>query len=92
VENLVVTRVFADHAPAFDHRLDNYIGEKKDLRFARQEDAEVFATCQYMAYGMPHSVLLRSDDMYMVVEDINPQIPGSDHTVVFHINSMPGEG
>lgn len=82
-----MTQPFAAMAKGFDHRLDIEVARKEDLRFTCPEDAELFATAQYMAYYVPHAVLPEEGDMYSVKEAVLPP-----PAAVFYINSMPGEG
>lgn len=72
-----------------DHRLDNQIVKREDLRFHEQDTAEEFATSQYLVDFVPRSVILGATGLHMVIE--NPE-----HTPhpkeVFFINSSIGEG
>lgn len=74
-----------------DHRLDNQVTEKKDLRFHQQDTAEDFATMEYQTDVIPRSVLREAPglDLFMIVE--NPEHVQNPNEVFF-INSMPGEG
>jgi hypothetical protein len=78
-----------DHHHPFDHRLDNQIVKKEDLRFHEQETAEDFATTQYLADFVPRSVIRGVSGLHLVLE--NPEHV-SHPNEVFYINSMPCEG
>jgi hypothetical protein len=78
-----------DHHVAFDHRIDNQIIKKEDLRFHDPDTAEEFATSQYLTDFIPRSVILGATGLHMVLE--NPEhIPHPSE--VFYIDSTPGEG
>lgn len=78
-----------DYHALFDHRMDNKVIKKEDLRFHAQDTAEDFATAQYSADFVPRSVILLASGTHIVLE--NP-----DHishpNEVFYINSSPAEG
>lgn len=78
------------HHPAFDHRADNAVVNKADLRFVDKEVAEEFAIAQYMTDFIPRSVILGSiSSSFLVLE--NPEhVPHPNE--VFYIDSTPGEG
>jgi hypothetical protein len=78
----------------FDHRLDNQITRKEDLRFHEQETAEDFATAQYCIDFIPRSVILGATGKLMVLESPEPRLEGyiPHPDEVFYINSTPGEG
>lgn len=78
-----------DVLSVIDHRLDNRIIDKKDLRFTEQETAEDFATAQYKADFIPRSVIKGLSGLHLVFE--NPEHTFHPHEVFF-INSMPEEG
>lgn len=78
-----------DHHSIFDHRVDNQIVKKEDLRFHSQDVAEDFATAQYLTDAIPRSVILGATGLHLVLE--NPA--HVDHpNEVFYINSAPVEG
>lgn len=78
-----------DYHSIFDHRIDNQIIAKEDLRFLKQETAEEFATAEYQTDFIPRSVVRMLSGMHIVLE--NPTHI-SHPNEVFYINSMPGEG
>ena len=77
-----------------DHRLDNQVVKKEDLRFHEQATAEEFATTQYLIDFIPRSVITGVSGLHMVVESPHPRneeyVPHPRE--VFYINSTPGEG
>lgn len=77
-----------------DHRIDNQIVKKEDLRFHEQDTAEEFATSQYLADFVPRSVVTGATGLHMVLESPEPRNPGyvPHPSEVFYINSTPGEG
>lgn len=78
-----------NHQSAFDHRIDNQIVKKEDLRFHEKDTAEEFATSQYLMDFIPRSVILGVSGLHLVLE--NPDhVPHPNE--VFYINSTPGEG
>jgi len=78
-----------DYHSVLDHRIDNQIIKKEDLRFYEQETAEDFAATEYQTDFIPRSVVRLLSGMHIVLE--NPShIPHPNE--VFYINSMPGEG
>ena len=77
------------HCSGMDHRIDNQIVKKEDLRFHEQDTAEEFATSQYLADFVPRSVILGVSGLHMVIE--NPEHAPHPNEV-FYINSTPGEG
>lgn len=77
------------HEGVFDHRLDNQITRKEDLRFVDQETAEDFATSQYLTDFIPRSVILGAMGKLRVLE--NPTHVEHPQEV-FYINSTPCEG
>lgn len=78
-----------DHHSVFDHRVDNQIVKKEDLRFHSQEVAEEFATAQYFFDFIPRSVIVGVSGLHLVLE--NPE--HVEHPKeVFYISSAPGEG
>lgn len=80
-----------DYHSNIDHRLDNQIIEKRDLRFHEQDTAEDFAITEYQTDVIPRSVLRETPDvdLFQVLENPNHD-PNPNE--VFYINSMPGEG
>lgn len=74
---------------SMDHRLDNQVSLKQDLRFSDQQAAEDFAIAQYRADAIPRSVIRGAGGGHFVLED--PSRQGHPHEV-FHINSTPCEG
>ncbi len=82
-----------DYHYMLDHRIDNQIVEKKDLRFHEQDTAEEFATAQYLTDFIPRSVILGLSGMYMVLECPTRTPETAPHPQeVFYINSAPVEG
>lgn len=78
-----------NHHAVFDHRIDNQIVKKEDLRFHSQDTAEEFATSQYLTDFIPRSVIVGISGLLWVLE--NPEhVPHPNE--VFYINSTPGEG
>jgi hypothetical protein len=91
--------------PKFDHRFDNQVQNKKDLRFTTQEDAEDYAVGQYSMYFSPQVVYMTASELYAVREEgdeeaeqfcTSGELPGPGGQdlwfEVARINSMPGEG
>lgn len=72
----------------FDHRLDNQVTRKDDLRFPEQDSAEEFATAQYLTDYVPRSVIRGLTGLYMVLESPSPRGLGyAPHpNEVFYIN------
>jgi len=54
--------------PKFDHRFDNYIQKKEDLRFVDQNDAEEYAEAQCLVYGSAQNVVPCDEELFKVVE------------------------
>jgi methyl coenzyme M reductase alpha subunit len=79
---------------AFDHRIDNQIIKKEDLRFHDEGSAAEFATTQYLSDFIPRSVIVGMTGLHMVVESPHPRLEGyiPHPREVFYINSTPGEG
>jgi hypothetical protein len=77
------------HQGSLDHRLDNQIGLKRDLRFTEQSTAEDYATSLYLSDSVPRSVIEGTMGGFVVLE--NPQKVFHPHEV-FYINSTPCEG
>lgn len=77
-----------------DHRLDNQVVRKEDLRFHEQDTAEEFATAQYHLDSIPRSVIVGLSGLHFVIESPTPRNEGyTPHPrEVFYINSTPGEG
>lgn len=92
LEGLLVMPRFSQYS-TFDHRIDNQVIKKEDLRFHDQGTAEEFATAQYSADSIPRSVILGLSGLHIVLESPYPR--GLDYTPhpreVFYINSMNGE-
>jgi len=86
-------KLFDYHHP-FDHRLDNQIVKKEDLRFHSAETAADFATSEYMTDFIPRSVIQGFSGLHMIIECPHPRprgyVPHPRET--FYINSVPGEG
>jgi hypothetical protein len=84
--------------PKFDHRFDNQVQNKKDLRFTTQEDAEDYAIGQYSMYCVPQIVYNTAWELYVVREEGDEEAENNcsyeqDPWIeVARINSMPGEG
>lgn len=72
----------------FDHRFDNQVVKKEDLRFPEQDTAEDFATAQFKSDSIPRSVIRGASGLHLVLE--NPTHEVHPHEV-FYINSIPGE-
>ena len=64
-----------DPSSHLDHRLDNQIVKKEDLRFHEQDTAEDFATSQYMLDYIPRSVVRGISGLHMVLESPEPRGP-----------------
>lgn len=73
----------------FDHRIDNQIIHKEDLRFSEQDSAEDFAAAEYKTDAIPRSVVRGVSGLHMVLE--SPDTRGPDYiphpNEVFYINS-----
>lgn len=83
-----------DYHDGLDHRLDNQIVKKEDLRFHNPDTAEEFAIAQYMRDFIPRSVIKGATGLHLVLESPMERRPEDDphpHEV-FYINSAPGEG
>lgn len=78
----------------FDHRIDNQIVKKEDLRFYEQDTAEDFAIAQYGMDFIPRSVVRGVAGRMMILESPEPREEGyiPHPNEVFYINSTPGEG
>lgn len=83
-----------DHHLPLDHRLDNQITKKEDLRFHSRELAEEFATTEYLTDFIPRSVITGVTGLHIVLECPHPRNEGyvPHPREVFYINSTPGEG
>lgn len=79
---------------AFDHRFDNQITKKEDLRFHDQTTAEEFATAEYAVDSVPRSVIRGLSGLHLVLESPEPREEGyTPHpSEVFYINSNSCEG
>jgi len=79
--------------PKFDHRFDNFVQKKEDLRFTQedQEIAEDYAISQYQMYYQPQSVVRLADGMLQVIEtEFLRNLPGTVEQV-FHVDSLPSD-
>lgn len=77
-----------------DHRLDNQIVNKKDLRFQSQDAAEEFATSQYLTDFIPRSVIEEVPGLFMI-EECPGRVSGygiMSPKEVFYIDYSVGEG
>jgi len=77
------------HHGVADHRLDNQVGLKRDLRFTEQEAAEDFATTQYLSDFIPRSVVKGATGLHLVLENPTHEEHPNE---VFFINSTSCEG
>lgn len=66
-----------DYHSVLDHRIDNQIVKKEDLRFHDQETAEDFATTQYMTDFIPRSVIIGTTGLHLVLE--SPETRGDGY-------------
>lgn len=73
----------------FDHRMDNAVINKEDLRFHDPETAEEFAETQYLTDFIPRSVIKGASGLHLVLE--NPTHEHHPNEVAF-INSNVCEG
>lgn len=52
----------------FLHSLDNGILDKKDIRFQRQDEAEIVATRDYQVDLIPRAIYRLPDSLHAIVE------------------------
>ncbi len=65
----------------FDHRLDNRIERKEDMRFTELQDAIDFADSQCRVYGDAQNVVpAESPDIFKIIE-CNTRLPQAVHYV-----------
>lgn len=77
--------------PKFDHRFDNQVQRKEDIRFAPDDQvtAEDYAVAQYQMYCVPQSVVRLADGMLQVMEtEFLQNLPGTVEQI-FYVNSLP---
>lgn len=81
-------------AMVLDHRLDNQIVKKEDLRFSEQNTAEDYATSEFDIDRIPRSVIQKLDGLFMVLEAPNERKEGfiPPPSEVFYISSNQAEG
>lgn len=76
--------------PKFDHRFDNAVTKKEDVRFTEQEEAEDYAVAQYNMYFQPQAVLVEKDTGMLYVKEFMLGYCPSEAT--FIIYQSFGEG
>ena len=54
--------------PKFDHRFDNQIQRKDDLRFTSSDDAIEYADAQCRMYGQAQNVVPAEGDLFRIIE------------------------
>lgn len=77
--------------PKFDHRFDNFVQRKEDVRFTPEEQqvAEDYAISQYNMYCVPQSVVRLADGLLQVIEtEFLRNLPGTVEQI-FHVDSLP---